>query len=218
MLTSAHCQASEAMTVEVIDVAVASVTATAAPASALAAAGTALPAALPLVGTSALRVRHWNMGHVEQVLGPYSGNFTLTFIPKLINLVGNGASGPWRLFGLDLPGAMNDLALQVWPNLTNLEIVPRRPIYEVACISFCRSQCFSHDIDLRLAGEAEAVRISQRDRQRGRQRCLRVYAVPTLLDSRRSCGPRHLGFGRSSRISIPVRRGLRQCRRHDGMC
>ncbi|OJT08204.1 hypothetical protein TRAPUB_900 [Trametes pubescens] len=115
-------KASEAMTVEVIDVAVASVTAATVLASALAA-GTVLPnsrppAVLPVAGTSSVRVRHWSMGHVKHALGPFSGSFTLTFIPNLINLIGNGANGPWRLFGLDLPGAMNDLALQAKQKLS----------------------------------------------------------------------------------------------------
>ncbi|KAI0348873.1 hypothetical protein OH77DRAFT_1432545 [Trametes cingulata] len=74
---------------------------------------------------------HWAMAHVEQLLGPFSGSFTATFIPKLILLIGNCANGPWRLFGLDLVSAMADLAKEVWPMLT-VEILPRRPFYEVA--------------------------------------------------------------------------------------
>ncbi|KAI0666051.1 hypothetical protein C8Q78DRAFT_1083304 [Trametes maxima] len=75
---------------------------------------------------------HWAMAHVEKLLGPYSGNFTMVFIPRLIDLVGNHANGPWRLYGLDLVGAMKDLAQSIWPTLSNIEIIPRRPFYEVA--------------------------------------------------------------------------------------
>ncbi|KAI0647707.1 hypothetical protein C8Q79DRAFT_1043120 [Trametes meyenii] len=78
---------------------------------------------------------HWTMSDIDQLLGPYAGNFTLSFLPKLIYLIGNGANGPWRLYGLDLPSAMKDIAEEVFPTLTatiDVEIVPRRVFYEVA--------------------------------------------------------------------------------------
>ncbi|KAI0324377.1 hypothetical protein GY45DRAFT_1375605 [Cubamyces sp. BRFM 1775] len=74
---------------------------------------------------------HWSMAHIEQILGTFSGNFTASFVPKLINVTGNSASGPWKLYGFNLQGAMADIATEVWPDL-GLEIIPRQPFFEVA--------------------------------------------------------------------------------------
>ncbi|KAI0669673.1 hypothetical protein C8Q78DRAFT_1080367 [Trametes maxima] len=86
---------------------------------------------------SALRkgARHWVMADIEKLLGPYAGNFTLIFLPKLIYLVGNSATGPWRLYGVDLPSVMKGIATDIFPTLIATiepEIVPRRMFYEVA--------------------------------------------------------------------------------------
>ncbi|KAI1790339.1 hypothetical protein LXA43DRAFT_1062147 [Ganoderma leucocontextum] len=73
----------------------------------------------------------WAMHHLEPILGPYLGNFTHYFIPKLINLTGNLGNGPWRLHGLDLKGAMESLAAEVWPMQTII-VIPRQPFFELA--------------------------------------------------------------------------------------
>ncbi|KAI0823781.1 hypothetical protein BC628DRAFT_1339862 [Trametes gibbosa] len=73
----------------------------------------------------------WSTAHVDQLLGALAGNYAALFVPKLINLTGNSANGPWKLYGLDLQGAMKDLAEEVWPQL-DLNIVPRQPFYEVS--------------------------------------------------------------------------------------
>ncbi|KAI1782866.1 hypothetical protein LXA43DRAFT_1103315 [Ganoderma leucocontextum] len=73
----------------------------------------------------------WAMHHLEPILGPYLGNFTHYFIPKLINLTGNLGNGPWRLHGLDLKGAMESLTAEVWPMQTII-VIPRQPFFELA--------------------------------------------------------------------------------------
>ncbi len=75
----------------------------------------------------------YTMRHLEPILGPYIGNYNIIFIPKLINLVGNHANGPWKLYGLDLVGAMRNLATEVWPGLV-MDIVPRQPFFEMVSI------------------------------------------------------------------------------------
>lgn len=72
----------------------------------------------------------WSTVHVDQLLGALAGNYAALFVPKLINLTGNSANGPWKLYGLNLQGAMKELAEEVWPQL-DLNIVPRQPFYEV---------------------------------------------------------------------------------------
>lgn len=104
------------------------------PAGVLSAVATSTPEDAGLGGVNAAVLTpsggRWSMSHIEQILGAFSGNYTASFIPKLINLTGNCANGPWKLYGLNLQGAMKDLAQEVWPNIT-LNIVPRQPFFEV---------------------------------------------------------------------------------------
>ncbi|KAI1782778.1 hypothetical protein LXA43DRAFT_1068291 [Ganoderma leucocontextum] len=73
----------------------------------------------------------WAMRDLEPMLGPYLGSFSATFVPKLINLTGNLANGPWSLHGLDLKGAMEGLAAEVWPML-NVVVIPRQVFFDMA--------------------------------------------------------------------------------------
>ncbi|OSC96936.1 hypothetical protein PYCCODRAFT_1472195 [Trametes coccinea BRFM310] len=86
----------------------------------------------PALGIVTRTSSNWQMKDLQPVLGPFIGRFGLQFIPKLINLVGNQANGPWQLYGLNLPRAMEDLARQVWPELKGLLVEARQPFYELA--------------------------------------------------------------------------------------
>ncbi|RDX41935.1 hypothetical protein OH76DRAFT_1422804 [Lentinus brumalis] len=68
---------------------------------------------------------------LQPILGETVGRFTYHFIPKLINTIGNSASGPWRLYGFDLVGAMKAHAAQVWPDI-DIDISPRHAFHDLA--------------------------------------------------------------------------------------
>ncbi|RPD53918.1 hypothetical protein L226DRAFT_525882 [Lentinus tigrinus ALCF2SS1-7] len=68
---------------------------------------------------------------LQPILGDTIGRFTYHFIPKLINTIGNSASGPWRLYGFNLVGAMRDHAAEVWPGI-DIDISPRHAFYDLA--------------------------------------------------------------------------------------
>ena len=55
-------------------------------------------------------VRNQSLGALQPILGETVGRFTFQFIPKLINTIGNSSSGPWRLYGFNLIGAMQNHA------------------------------------------------------------------------------------------------------------
>ncbi|KAJ8488096.1 hypothetical protein ONZ51_g3766 [Trametes cubensis] len=75
---------------------------------------------------------NWQMKDLEPVLGLFIGRFNLQFIPKLINCVGNQASGPWRLYGMDLGRIMTDIGKGVWPELADgFRVEPRDAFYEL---------------------------------------------------------------------------------------
>ncbi|KAI9069060.1 hypothetical protein FKP32DRAFT_1671709 [Trametes sanguinea] len=86
----------------------------------------------PALGIITKTSSSWQMKDLQPILGQFSGRFGLQFVPKLINLVGNLANGPWQLYGLNLPRAMEDIARRVWPELTGLIIEARQPFYELA--------------------------------------------------------------------------------------
>ncbi|PIL30263.1 hypothetical protein GSI_07441 [Ganoderma sinense ZZ0214-1] len=73
----------------------------------------------------------WTMRHLEPILGSFNGNFTHIFTPKLINFISNTASGPWKLTGVNLVKAMEDLVAESFPEGLTLLIAPRQPFYEV---------------------------------------------------------------------------------------
>ena len=70
------------------------------------------------------------MRDLEPILGSSMGSFTFIFVPKLINIIGNHSSTPWSLHGLDLKGAMERLAAEIWPTLT-IVVMPRQPFFDI---------------------------------------------------------------------------------------
>ena len=84
----------------------------------------------PAIQVAQARDGPWTMRDLEPILGSYLGNFTHYFIPKLINLTGNHARAPWSLHSLDLKGAMENLAAEVWPMLT-IEVIPHQPFFDM---------------------------------------------------------------------------------------
>ena len=70
------------------------------------------------------------MHNLKPILGLYLGNFTHYFIPKLINLTRNHARVLWSLHSLDLKGAMENLAAEVWPMLT-IKVTPCQPFFNM---------------------------------------------------------------------------------------
>ena len=75
------------------------------------------------------------MQDLEAILGPYQSLFTLQLVPQLINLTGNHASAPWSLHGLDLKGAIQNLAAAIWPTLT-IEVMPRQPFFDLVSLQY----------------------------------------------------------------------------------
>ena len=77
------------------------------------------------------------MRDLEPILGPYLGDFTHTLVPKLINITGNQAGGPWRVHGLDLKSVLQGIADEVWPTLM-INVVPRQPFFDMVSIRYLR--------------------------------------------------------------------------------
>ncbi|KAI0360031.1 hypothetical protein OH77DRAFT_1517593 [Trametes cingulata] len=86
----------------------------------------------PAHGLLSKRSGNWQMKDLDNVLGPYVGRFGAQFIPRLIEYVGNLACGPWQLYGVNLPKAMEEIARDVWSELREFTVEVRQPFYELA--------------------------------------------------------------------------------------
>lgn len=71
------------------------------------------------------------MRYLEPILALFTSNFTHIFVPKFINFIGNSASGLWKLTGINLTGAMTDLAADSFPEGLTFPIAPHQLFYEV---------------------------------------------------------------------------------------
>lgn len=118
------------------------------------------------------------MRHLEPMLGSFMGIFTHIFAPKLINFVSNTASGPWKLTGVDLVGAMKDLAAESFPEELVLTITPRQAFYEV--VSGSITYLWHSQLQMGFVGQAEAVGVPQWSRKRGYRCRESLHAIQAL--------------------------------------
>ena len=90
---------------------------------------------LPATAAASQANGPWAMHDLKPILSSSMGSFMFIFVLKLINIVGNHSSAPWSLHGLDLKGAMEHLAAEIWPALT-IVIMPCQPFFDIISIQF----------------------------------------------------------------------------------